>query len=397
MSLDRAIVRGVAGRALFLALLLIAGCGPAAAPARPAETPVGAQGVAPAAAPTTAPAGQPAASPAAAPAASKPAGAAVDRAKLEADAKAEGRLTWYTSADLPPAQALAKAFEAKYGISVEVVRTGSEALFSRYMKEIGSNIHTPDVIHTSDESNFLELKEKGLLAPWTIADADKLDPKLKDKLADPDGMYYTVRMSVIALAYNTDVIPAGQGPRTWQDAVDPKYQGKIVHGHPGYSGAILTGMTWLSEKYGWGYYENLAKLEPMIVQSAIDVAKTIANGERGMALASLDYNFWQRKAEGAPLEVVYPSEGVPQINSPQAVLKQAPHPNAARLFQDYCFTLEAQQLLVDQHKIISPRTDVKYGGDRPGLEQMNVVSVDVRKVMTGRKQIQDKFTDIFGV
>src|SRR6059058_4790430 len=191
MTLDRAVAAGVAGRALFLALLLIAGCGPAAAPARPAETPVGAQGVAPAAAPTTAPA----ASPAAAPAAAKPAGPAVDRAKVEADAKAEGRLTWYTSADLPPSQALAKAFEAKYGITVEVVRTGSEALFSRYMKEIGSNIHTPDVIHTSDESNFLELKEKGLLAPWTIADADKLDPKLKDKLADSEGMYYTVRMS----------------------------------------------------------------------------------------------------------------------------------------------------------------------------------------------------------
>src|SRR5215216_4854323 len=101
-------------------------------------------------------------------AAAKPAGPTVDRTKLEADAKAEGKLTWYTSADLPPAQALAKAFETKYGISVEVVRTGSEALFSRYMKEIQSNIHAPDVIHTSDESNFLELKEKDLLAPWSV-------------------------------------------------------------------------------------------------------------------------------------------------------------------------------------------------------------------------------------
>jgi len=88
---------------------------------------------------------------------------------------------------------------------------------------------------------------------------------------------------------------------------------------------------------------------------------------------------------------------VPQINSPQAVLKAALHPNAARLFQDYCFTLEAQQLLVDQHKIISPRTDVKYAPDRPGLEKLNVVPIDVHKILSSRKTMQDKFADIFGV
>ncbi len=378
-------------RPLLAATLFLAACAPAAtpaptaAPAKPTEAPKPAEAAKPAApAPTAAPAG-------------KPAAPAVDRAKLEADAKAEGKLTWYTSADLPVAQAFAKAFETKHGIQVEVVRTGSEQLFSRYMKEIESNIHTPDVMHTSDESNFLEMKEKGLLTPWTIADEDMLDPKLKDKLVDPDKMYYTVRMSVMAIAYNTSIIPVAEGPKSWQDAVDPKYRGKIAHGHPNYSGAILTAMLWLSEKYGWEYYENLAKLEPLVLQSAIDVTRTAAGGERGMALSTLDYTFYQRKAEGAPLETVYPSDGVPQINSPQAVLKQAPHPNAARLFQDYAFSLEGQQLLVDQHKIISPRQDVKYPPDRPGLDKMNVISTDVRKLMTSRKAIQDKFADIFGV
>jgi iron(III) transport system substrate-binding protein len=373
-----------------------AACAPATAPAptapaKPTEAPK-------AAAEATKPPAPPAAQAAATPAApAKPAEPAVDRAKLEADAKAEGRLTWYTSADLPVAQAFAKAFETRHGIPVEVVRTGSEQLFSRYMKEIESNIHTPDVIHTSDESNFPEMKEKGLLTPWTIPDEDKLDPKLKDKLVDSDKMYYTLRMSVIAIAYNTGIVPVADGPKTWQDAVDPKYKGKIAHGHPNYSGAILTGILWLSEKYGWGYYDNLAKLEPLILQSAIDVTRTAAGGERGIALSTLDYTFYQRKAEGAPLETVYPSEGVPQINSPQAVLKQAPHPNAARLFQDYSFSLEGQQLLVDQHKIISPRADVKYSLDRPGLETLNVIPTDVRKLMTSRKTIQDKFADIFGV
>jgi len=385
-------VRGVAGRALLLALLMITGCGPAAAPAKPAETPKP-----PAAASTTAPAAQPAASPAPAPAAAKPAAPAVDRAKLEGDAKGEGKLTWYTSADLPVAQAFAKLFEAKYGISVEVVRSGSEALFSRYLKEVGSKIHTPDVIHTTDESNFLELKEKDLLAPWTIADADKLDPRLKDKVSDTDAMFYTLRIAVTTFGYNTDLIPPGQGPKTWQEAIDPKYKGKIVHAHPGYSGLVLTAVAWMTEKFGWEYYESMAKLEPMIVQSALDVPKTIANGERALGHSGSDSVLWQRKVEGAPIEIVYPPEGVPPANSPQGVVKQAPHPNAARLFQDYSFSLEGQQLFVDKHGSLSARTDVIYPQGRLGLDKLNVGTVDIRKLMSMRKQIQDRFTDIFGV
>jgi iron(III) transport system substrate-binding protein len=395
-SSRRTAFRGVVCRTLLLAVLLSTACAPAAAPPPTAAPPKPTEAPKPAAEATKPPAA--AAQPTTAPAApAKPAAPAVDRAKLEADAKAEGKLTWYTSADLPPAQALAKAFETKYGIPVEVVRSGSEVIISRYLKEIDSNIHTPDVIHTSDESNFLELKEKGLLAPWAIADEDKLDPKLRETLADPEQMYYTVRMSVIAMGYNTNLIPPAEAPKTWQDVTDQRYKGKIVHGHPNYSGAVVTGMVFLTEKLGWDWYESLAKLDPMIVQSVIDVTRTAAGGERAIALSALDYTFYQRKAEGAPIEAVYPTEGVPQVNSPQAVLKQAPHPNAARLFQDFSFSLEGQQLLVDQHKIISPRTDVKYSADRPGLDKLNPVAVDVRKLMSSRKTIQDRFADIFGV
>jgi iron(III) transport system substrate-binding protein len=156
-------------------------------------------------------------------------------------------------------------------------------------------------------------------------------------------------------------------------------------------------MSWLTEKYGWGYYESMGKQDLMIVQSALDGPKTIANGERVIAVCASDSILWQRKLEGAPFEIVYPPEGTPPAFSPQGILKQAPHPNAARLFQDYSFSLEGQQLFVNQHGSLSARTDVVYPPGRPGFDKLNIGTVDVRKLMTQRKQIQDKFTDIFGV
>ena len=60
-----------------------------------------------------------------------------------------------------------------------------------------------------------------------------------------------------------------------------------------------------------------------------------------------EYNLFQIKEKGGPVEIVYPTEGTPLIVGPKAVFKDAPNPNAARLFQCYCFTPECQQLIVD--------------------------------------------------
>ena len=80
-------------------------------------------------------------------------------------AQKEGKVVYYTSIDLPLAEKIAKAFEAKYpGIAVRVERTGAERVFQRIGQEYGSRIHAVDVVNSSDAAHFIAWKRDGMLA-----------------------------------------------------------------------------------------------------------------------------------------------------------------------------------------------------------------------------------------
>ena len=95
--------------------------------------------------------------------ASSPPPEPVTQALIDA-AKKEGQVSYYTSTDLPVAEKVAKAFEAKYpGISVHTERTGAERVFQRIGQEYSSNIHAVDVVNSSDASHFIVWKRDGIL------------------------------------------------------------------------------------------------------------------------------------------------------------------------------------------------------------------------------------------
>ena len=85
----------------------------------------------------------------------------------------------------------------------------------------------------------------------------------------------------------------------------------------------------------------------MQVQSSTEPPKKLALGERAVMADGNEYNIFQFKESGQPLEVVYPTEGSPLITAPNAIFKTAPNPNAAKLLQHFLFSGEAQQLSCD--------------------------------------------------
>jgi iron(III) transport system substrate-binding protein len=92
-------------------------------------------------------------------------------------AKKEGQVSYYTSTDLPVAEKLAKAFEAKYPrITVRVERTGAERVFQRIGQEYSSNIHAVDVVNSSDAAHFIVWKRDGILLPYVSEDVAKFYP-----------------------------------------------------------------------------------------------------------------------------------------------------------------------------------------------------------------------------
>jgi iron(III) transport system substrate-binding protein len=308
-------------------------------------------------------------------------------------ARKEGKVVWYTSLVLPSAERVAKLFEAAYpGIKVEVHRSGSQRVLQRLMQELSAGIKHADVIHTSDAGHFVLLKEKKLLARYTPAGVEGFPAGFKDK----DGYAYGLRATVNAIAYNPKIVPAAEAPRSWKDLLDPKWKGKEVTAHPGYSGVVATHVLALVQLYGWDYFKQLAQNKPMLVQSAADPAGVVASGERPVAVNGGDYTFYQMKKKGNPVEIVYPREGVPLVVSPSAITSFAPHPQAARLFTDFTFSREVQQFLADSEGLYTGHPEVKYPADKPKLGDLKLLTVEPEELEKRDEEIRKRFVEFFG-
>jgi iron(III) transport system substrate-binding protein len=313
-------------------------------------------------------------------------------ARLEA-ARKEGKVVWYTSLALPSAEKVAKLFETAYpGIKVEVHRTGSQRILQRLMQEYQAGIKTADVVHTSDAGHYVLLKDRKLLAQYTPAGVDRLAAGFKDR----DGYHFGLRATVNVIAFNPKKVPAAEAPKTWKDLLDPRWKGKLVTAHPGYSGVIATHVLALVHLHGWDYFKQMAQSKPLLVQSAVDPAGVVASGERPVAVNGGDYTFYQHKKKGNPVEIVYPREGVPLVVSPTAITSFAPHPNAARLFTDFGFRREVQQVLADSEGLYSGHPDVTYPADKPKLSELKLLMTDPEELEKRSDEIRRRFVEFFG-
>src|ERR1700729_2220182 len=276
-------------------------------------------------------------------------------------ARKEGKISYYSALELNVAERLGKAFEAKYpGIAVRVERSGAERIYQRIAQEQGSGINAVDVANSTDPAHYLDWKSKDWLAAYLPDDVAKHFPA--DQF-DPDGLYATSCAWMEVIGYNTGLVKPEDAPKSYADLLDPKWQGKIVKAHPGYSGAILTATFVLSRDLGWSYFESLAKQKVMQVQSAADPPKKLLLGERAIMADGNDYNLLLAKDQGRPVQPVYPTEGSPLIIVPSGIFQSAPSPNAARLFQSFFLSGEAQQLLVDTYAHRSFHAKIK---EKPG-------------------------------
>jgi iron(III) transport system substrate-binding protein len=314
---------------------------------------------------------------------------------LIAAAKKEGKVVHYTSVDLPLAERVAKAFEAKYpGIAVRVERTGAERVFTRIAQEQSSHIYACDVVQSSDAAHFVVWKREGILAPYVPEDVAKHFPS---QHKDPDGLFASYRVYLCCMGYNTDQVKAADAPQSFADILDPKWKGKIVKAHPGYSGTILTATYQTARDIGWGYFEKLAKQNVLQVQSASDPPKKLALGERAIMADGIEYGIFQAKEKGQPLEALYPKEGTPLIIGPNGVLKSAPNPNAARLLQSFMMSAECQQFNVEFGGLRSAHELVKDKAGRKPMKDIKVMKDDAAAVEKQSAEIKAHYTRIFKV
>jgi iron(III) transport system substrate-binding protein len=284
---------------------------------------------------------------------------AADPAVMEA-AKKEGKVIWYSSLGLSLAQKVCDAFNKKaLGVTCELARDGSQRIFQKVMQEAGAD-------------------------------------KFRSDFRDRDGLYTVLRGTPYVIAYNTQKVSKADAPKRWKDLTDPRWKGKLVHAHPGYSGVVMTGMTGLLPVLGgWDYYAALTKNDPLVVQSAEDPPMKVAGGEAWLGVAG-EYNFYRVAKKGDPIAIVFPEEGVPFVSSANAILAKAPHPNAAKVFTDFLFDKDGQQILADDGLYV-PNEAVTYPKDKRPLKELKLIKVEPEEMQKRDDEIKKKFRELFGV
>jgi iron(III) transport system substrate-binding protein len=315
-----------------------------------------------------------------------------DVSKLYTAAKKEGTVTWWTAHYAQSAaDRVRDAFKAKYpGIEVQFIRQTAQVVYQRLTQDLKSNVHELDVFASTDESHYVALKQQNVLAQFVPADINKVPPSLRH--LDPDEMYQIGALGFVLINYNTQ--KAKPAPRRWTELVQPKWNNQVTLGHPAFSGYVGNWVVAMNDKYGWQYFNNLAKNNPKIGRSINDTVTDIVGGERLVGAGPDNYSL-EKKAAGNPIDIVYPDDDSILITSPIAVMKQAPHPNAARLFMNFFYSKEYSEALVKSFNY-PLRTDVP-AANGAHLDKIRWYRNKVQRLATGIPEVVAKWRETFNV
>ena len=303
--------------------------------------------------------------------------------KLAEGARKEGELNIYTSAQTDDMGALVKAFEAKYGVKVNVWRSSSEKVLQRAIQEARANRAAMDIAETNGPELESMHREKILVAVKS--------PHLKDLIEQairPHGEWVGTRLNVFVQAYNTNAVKKDEVPKRWEDLADPKWKGKL--------GIEQEDADWLAGQYAEMGADKAARIFKQIVDTnGISVRKghtlltqLVASGEIPLALTVYNYKAQQLKEKGAPIDWFHIGPAIARPNG-IAMAKNAPHPHAAALFFDFEISEEGQKILASRDFV---PTNKKI--DTP-LAKIPMKFVDARIALDEYQKWEKNYEELF--
>ena len=315
-----------------------------------------------------------------------------DTDTLEAAAHREGEVTWYVaSIDAQSAEAAGRAFAAKYGLKTNVVHGSSPAMFQRLTQDLSKDTGNADVFSSVDVGNFATLKSQGALMAYAPANARDLFPPFR-KL-DKDNTFHATIASLITIAYNSLEVTAEDAPQNWTDLLDPKWSGKIALAHPAFSGFAGAWAVQMNKLYGSSFFHKLEQLKPQVSRSPSDTVNLVASGERPIAVAPIAM-ILKDTDEGRRLAVQYPTDGSILVATPSAILKNAPHPNAAKLFVEFLLGPEFGNILVAA-RYEAMRADVKPLPGAKSAIDLKIIRPTMEDITKGVPEVAKIWRDAF--
>lgn len=312
-------------------------------------------------------------------------------------AKKEGSVTWYVSQTTTEfADGMCGLFEKKYaGVECNVVRASGQVIFQRLVQELQAKAVQGDLMSTNDDGQMLQLKEQGALAQFAPENLKDMVPELR-ALADKENYWITSGVSPLVIAYNTKLVTQAEAPKNWTDLADPKWKGQVAIGHPSFSGSVGLWTILMNDLYGWDFFTKIEKNKPQIGRSVADGHNLVASGERKVALAPLPLILSDSILKKVPIGVIYPTDGALLPPSATAIMKDAPHPNAARLFENFLLGPEIAEYFAKDYRYPLRAGVPLAEGMRP-LDSYKTKSIATTDGIKKLPNVQEKFRDTFGI
>ncbi len=291
-------------------------------------------------------------------------------------------LTFYTAGPGGLADALAEAFQAETGITVNVFQGTTGQVMARLEAE--ETNPQADVVVSASWGSARDMHARGLLMDYLSPNAEDVPDFLKHS------HYVAQGISALAMVWNMQ--SDAPRPAEWADLTDEAYRDLITMPDPAQSGSAFDLIAGLEAAMGDEVWDLLAALaaNDMIVPGPNAAAlNPVLQGAKAVVFGAVDYISYAQAAGGETIEVIVPESGTVIAPRPMMILQSTANPDAARAFVDFVLS-DAGQELVAATWMMPARTDV--AGLRPGISDLNVIEVDEDAVAARRDEIIARFS-----
>ena len=307
--------------------------------------------------------------------------------KIVADASKEGHVVLYSAfVGLAAHQTLKKDFATNYGITVDILEARASEIRERIRIEQVAGRFTADVSENGRTTTTLQIAQDHVFDPFgPLPSLGHLKPEFHSD---------DIRLPTFAIAYgilaNTRLVTADDEPKSWLDLTDPRWKGKILSDDLRALGGGGVLFYVLEEHLGQDFHEKLAKQGLIFSRELPANERRIARGELPLyipvSLTSIS------ELKGLPVKFLVPKEGLPYVGYDLALIKNAPHPNAARLLMEYCIGQKMQQTYADLGLLpVTTGTVSQLDPEIAKLEQSKLLgttdATQMDKMLTLAKQI----------
>jgi iron(III) transport system substrate-binding protein len=307
-------------------------------------------------------------------------------------AQAPKKLVVYTSNDSTLNDLVFPAFKAETGIEVEPVAAGSGVVVRRLQAEKARPLG--DIIWGVSRS--LLQTNKALFEPY----ASKNIAVTPAEYRDPDNLWIGNNLHLLVILQNTKLLPEADAPKSWADLLDPKWKGRVAFTDPANSGSAYTNVTMLVDMWGggeagWKKVAALFKNMKVLNRSSL-VFQGVGNGEYGLGI-SLEYAGYLWANNGAPVKVIYPSDGTIAQMEGVAIVKNGPNTAGARQFVDYVNRKDVREMILKETFRRPARQDLdlpNLPGKMPKLSDVKLVNYDEEGWTKKRGETMDRIKDM---